>query len=414
MPKQSVWQAEMSRHMYLFRFLFLTSLLTASLMGKDYFISQGDMCTAAIDHHCPNDPLAVKNLQIALMADKKLHLNIQPDGIWGHDTEVAVTLFQSLYGIEPADGWVGLSTKAKLDKVYHSQPFSFQAQGDICEEVDGQECPNDYEAVRNLQIVLNLDENLSLKEPVKVDGMFGAQTKEAIIAFQKAHGMVQIDGWIGRGSKRILDQLTEGTLFPQVPKRYRTASKVVRTFRPRAGNYKDFKKFGGYPRSYSIYKNVKLLKKANKNNTHIVVDISQQRIKLFVGNKVAIDSPCTTGAKRKIEPNTKTYRDKHTPKGHFKITEKIADKRSTIFGKLYRNGKLVWRGDRRKYHGPKAKYVGASLKNWMRLTSSGIGLHGSKYIKRYPATNGCVRVPYRVVKQVFKYTKVGTHVDIVP
>ena len=393
--------------------MLLSSLLTSSLMGKNYFISQGDMCTAASDHHCPNDPLTVKNLQIALVADKKLHVNIQPDGIWGHDTEVAVTLFQSLYGIEPADGWVGLSTKAKLDKRYHSQPFSFQAQGDICEEVDGQECPNDYEAVRNLQIVLNLDRNVTLTEAVSIDGLWGKKTKTGIAALQKAYGMKQVDGWVGKGTKQLLDRISRGIMFSQVPKRYRTASKAVQNFRPRSGTYASFKHSGGYPKSYSVYKNIKLLKKANKHNTKIVVSTRQQRIKLLVGNKVAIDSPCTTGARHKIEPNTKTYRDKHTPLGHFKIIEKIADKRSSIFGKLYRNGKMVWRGDRRKYHGPKAKYVGASLKNWMRLTSGGIGLHGSKYIKRYPATNGCVRVPYHIVRQIFKYTKVGTRVSIV-
>jgi len=395
--------------------LFWGVMLTLSAAsGRDYFVAQGDMCDASAVRRCPNDPLAVKNLQIALLADPKLKVQLKPDGVWSEATRIAVMLFQLYYHIEPADGWVGLSTKAKMDKVYQSKPFSFAQQGDICEENDGQECPNDYEAVRNLQILLNIDQNISLKEPIDVDGIWGDQTLKGVIAFQKAYGMVQVDGWIGKGSKRTLDRLAKGLVFPQVPKRYRTASQAKQNFRPRSGSYPDFKRAAGYPRTYSVYKNIKLLKKANPNNTRIVVSIRQQRIKLYVGKVVAIDAPCTTGAKHKIEPNTKTYRDKHTPMGHFKITEKIADKRSTIFGKLYRGKKLVWRGDRRKYHGPKARYVGASLKNWMRLTSSGIGLHGSKYIKRYPATNGCVRVPYHVVKQIFKYSKVGTHVDIVP
>jgi len=134
-----------------------------------------------------------------------------------------------------------------------------------------------------------------------------------------------------------------------------------------------------------------------------------------VNDKVALDSPCTTGAKHKFEPNTKIYRDKHTPKGTFKITEKISDKRSTIFGKFYRNGKMVYKGDRRKYKGSRKGlvYKGASLKNWMRLTSSGIGLHASKYIKRYPGTNGCIRLPYKISKTIFKNVRRGTKVSIV-
>jgi len=49
----------------------------------------------------------------------------------------------------------------------------------------------------------------------------------------------------------------------------------------------------------------------------------------------------------------------------------------------------------------------------MRLTDSGIGLHGSKYVKRYPASNGCVRLPYTVASTVFQKVKPGTPVKIV-
>ncbi|MFT7879550.1 MAG: L,D-transpeptidase family protein [Sulfurimonas sp.] len=49
----------------------------------------------------------------------------------------------------------------------------------------------------------------------------------------------------------------------------------------------------------------------------------------------------------------------------------------------------------------------------MRLTSSGIGLHASKYIKRYPGTNGCIRLPYRVSKTIFKSVRPGTQVSVV-
>ena len=394
--------------------LTLMILTDLGAAATSYFLSQGDMCTATASHHCPNNPLAVKNLQIALLSDKNLKVKIKPDGVWGTDTQAAVKMFQSHYRIKPADGWVGRSTKAKMDAVYHSRPFSFAAHGDICEENDGQECPNDYAAVRNLQIVLNVDRNLTFKEQIDVDGIWGKKTFQGVMAFQKAYGMRQVDGWIGKGSKPVLDRITRGLVFPGVAKRYRAAPKAKSTFRAKSGSYAAFKHSNRYPKSYSVYRNNALLRKARKGNTKIVVDVSQQRIRLYVGSKVAIDSPCTTGARHKIEPNTRTYRDKHTPMGHFRITEKLADKRSSIFGKLYRGKKMVWRGDRRKYHGPKARYVGASLKNWMRLTSSGIGLHGSKYVKRYPATNGCVRIPFSVVRQIFKHVKVGTRVNIVP
>ncbi len=176
--------------------------------------------------------------------------------------------------------------------------------------------------------------------------------------------------------------------------------------------YAEFKRKVNLRKSFKVFKDKKLLSKANGKNTHIKVDISEQRLMLLVNGKVALSSPCTTGAKRKLEPNTRVIRDKRTPKGVFKITEKISNKRSTIFGDMYRNGKRVYHGDRRKYRGPKAKYVGASLKNWMRLTGSGIGLHASKYVKRHPGTNGCIRLPFKVAKTVFAKVKTGTKVSI--
>ncbi len=402
-----------------FKLFLLLLVLTSMLSAKGYFSTHGDICKPAVDHYCSNEPEVVKNLQLALASDRHLKRVIKMDGIFGNDTHEAIIAFQKYYKIDPADGWVGKGTKEKLDKIYNLHPFSFSRNGDICEEAEGQECPNEFETVRNFQIVMNFDKNMSVE--LDMDGLWGKNTMAAATKMQKVYHMVQVDGWIGKGSKRRLDTLAEGLLFPQVPKMYRrvTRGKIATRRRNvgaskhvRAGSYSAFKRRRGYPKSFAVYRNDKLLKKARHSRTKIVIDKSEQRIKLYVGNEVAIDSPCTTGARRKLEPNTRRVYNKSTPSGNFRITEKIADKRSTIFGKLYRNGKMVWRGDRRKYKGPKAKYVGASLRNWMRLTSSGIGIHGSKYVKRYPATNGCIRVPYNVVNKIFKYAKKGTPVKI--
>ena len=181
-----------------------------------------------------------------------------------------------------------------------------------------------------------------------------------------------------------------------------------------SNKYQEFKAKTNLRKSYAIYKDKELLKEANGKNSRIVIDISEQRARLFVNNKIAIDSPCTTGAKRKFEPNSKTFRDKRTPKGTFKIKEKIKDKRSTIFGKYYRSSRCVYTGDRRKCKLNKSslRYRGASLKYWMRLTGSGIGLHESKYVKRYPGTNGCIRLPKGVASSFFKIMKVGGEVKV--
>ncbi len=167
-----------------------------------------------------------------------------------------------------------------------------------------------------------------------------------------------------------------------------------------------------HPKSFKVYEDKSLLNKANPNNTQIKINIKEQRIKLLVDGKVAIDSPATTGMHVKKDPNTGTISNKSTPKGTFVIQEKIAQKRSTIFGELYKGNKMVFKGDRRKYKGNYTKYVGASLQNWMRLTSGGIGIHGSQYIHRIPHSNGCIRVPYNVVHKIYKVVGNNTKVTI--
>jgi len=160
-----------------------------------------------------------------------------------------------------------------------------------------------------------------------------------------------------------------------------------------------FKSQKDYKASYTVYKDEKILADSSAKATKLVIDRTNQRALLYVGNKVAIDSPTTTGKAGKV-----------TPAGSFKVTEKIKTKRSTIFGTLYKNGRRVYGGDRRKYHGSYDKYVGSPLPYWMRLTGDGIGLHGSGSIRRYPASNGCIRLPHSIAPIFFsktaKYTPV--------
>ena len=292
-----------------------------------------------------------------------------------------------------------LLTTLMLFSLSHAK-HSFKVYNDICETTNTQECENETSQVKNLQTALNKSLNLELK----TDGKWGENTKDAVIQFQEKYNLTPIAGYVGRKTKNKLDEVTQHITFTKVNLSSSTSD-----------SYAVFKKKVNLRKSFKVFKNKKLLSKANGRNSHLKIDISEQRMRLYVNGKVALCSPCTTGSKRKLEPNTRVIRDKRTPKGVFKITEKITDKRSTIFGKYYRNGKMVYKGDRRKYRGSKKglRYKGASLENWMRLTSSGIGLHASKYVKRNPGTNGCIRLPFKVASTIFSKVKKGTKVSIV-
>lgn len=157
-----------------------------------------------------------------------------------------------------------------------------------------------------------------------------------------------------------------------------------------------------YPKTSTIYKNNELLADSSKKATHLIVNKKTQRLQVHANHLVLIDTPCCTGK-----------RGKRTPSGKFNVTEKIKNKRSTIFGRCYYKKKCVHRGDKRKCKRRYTRYVGSSLPYWMRLNDNGIGLHGSSSIRRYPASNGCIRLPHSIVSKVYYKTPKHTPVEIV-
>lgn len=109
--------------------------------------------------------------------------------------------------------------------------------------------------------------------------------------------------------------------------------------------HQEFAARADYPKTMEAYENGDLLAQATQENATITVDLGKQRTFLLVNQLVAVDAPCCTGKA-----------GKRTPTGTFPIKEKIKDKRSNIFGSLYKNGRKVFGGDRRKYGGSYDRY----------------------------------------------------------
>lgn len=108
----------------------------------------------------------------------------------------------------------------------------------------------------------------------------------------------------------------------------------------------------------------------------IVVDIGRQRAFLVIHDLVAIDTAISSAR-----------RGKRTPRGTFKITEKVeSGKVSTI------------------YH--------VYMPFWMRLGHTTEGLHVGD-LPGYPASAGCIRLPQSVAPILFEHTGIGTPVEVV-
>ncbi|MCB1207279.1 MAG: L,D-transpeptidase family protein [Verrucomicrobiae bacterium] len=108
----------------------------------------------------------------------------------------------------------------------------------------------------------------------------------------------------------------------------------------------------------------------------IVVDISKQRAYLLIDGQIAIDTAVSTARS-----------GKYTPRGEFKITERVkTGKTSTIYG--------------------------CSLPFWQRLDDSPVGMHVGD-LPGYPASAGCIRLPYSVAPVIFENTASGVTVEVV-
>ena len=104
-----------------------------------------------------------------------------------------------------------------------------------------------------------------------------------------------------------------------------------------------------------------------------------------------------------------------TAPGDYKITEKIEDKYSNLYGWFEDEFGNVTNGDARsRDRVPEGMvYVPAPMPHWMRLTSYGVGMHGGLIPEPgKPASHGCIRLPKEFVPLLFEAVVVGTPVTI--
>jgi hypothetical protein len=169
------------------------------------------------------------------------------------------------------------------------------------------------------------------------------------------------------------------------------------------GSYEFFVGETTYPKTYDTWTNNELLPATNPSNSWLKINLADQRGKLMNGDQVVIDYPICSG--RKSHP---------TPKGEFKIMEKIVDKSSNKYGRIYDAEGKVTHSDADSTKDPipeGGKFVGAPMHYWMRLTGDGVGHHIGP-VKRYPVSHACIRGPSKMMPIIYSKLKVGSKVVV--
>ncbi|MGB1260303.1 MAG: ankyrin repeat domain-containing protein [Akkermansiaceae bacterium] len=108
---------------------------------------------------------------------------------------------------------------------------------------------------------------------------------------------------------------------------------------------------------------------------HAVLDLSEQRVRVYNAKKEVIFSS-------RVSTGKSGYR---TPTGTYVVTDKHRKHTSSIYG--------------------------SSMPYFQRLSCSAFGFHSGN-CPGYPASHGCIRMPYSSAKKLFGITPVGTRVVI--
>jgi hypothetical protein len=108
-----------------------------------------------------------------------------------------------------------------------------------------------------------------------------------------------------------------------------------------------------------------------------IVSLRNQQITVYDADGWILRAPVSSGQK-----------GRETPAGVFSIIEKEAEHYSNL-------------------------YDDAFMPNMQRITWSGIALHGG-VVPGYPASHGCIRMPYDFAQRLFALTKLGMRVIVAP
>jgi len=108
-----------------------------------------------------------------------------------------------------------------------------------------------------------------------------------------------------------------------------------------------------------------------------VVSLRNQRITVYDANGWILQAPVSSGQK-----------GRETPAGIFSIIQKEAEHYSNIYDDAY-------------------------MPHMQRITWSGIAIHGGP-LPGYPASHGCIRMPYDFAERLFNVTRLGMRVIVAP
>lgn len=137
-------------------------------------------------------------------------------------------------------------------------------------------------------------------------------------------------------------------------------------------------------------------------HSYVVILLAEQRGRLYINDRIAMDFPVCSGRVGGHE----------TPTGTFHITEKRAEYRSHSYGSFVDANDNIVKGGIASWDAAPAgsHFKGASMPYWMRFNGA-IGMHVGN-VHRESDSHGCVRIPEEACKILFSKLGVGSRVIV--
>lgn len=136
----------------------------------------------------------------------------------------------------------------------------------------------------------------------------------------------------------------------------------------------------------------------------ITIDLRQQQARFYKDGRLVGISLISSGRE-----------GFDTPSGDFTIIQKNKDHVSNLYGDYVdSSGNVVVAnvGVKTDPMPPGARFRGAPMPYYMRITPAGVGMHAG-FLPGFPASHGCIRMPERMAEIFFANVSNGTPVRVV-
>lgn len=149
---------------------------------------------------------------------------------------------------------------------------------------------------------------------------------------------------------------------------------------------------GPISRPYSVT----AYKPRNPSDVRVKVSLSKQNVYVMEGDRVLMAAATCVGTP-----------EKPTPRGTFRVYNKIANKRSNTYGFRVQGERIVPAKSSDPVPG---RYVGYPMGYWVEFKPA-YGFHAG-YVHPVPRTHGCLRFHKSVAPKFYELVKLGTPINI--